>query len=271
MVSLALDSNELAQAHDRVGQRQFEHGKQLIAALRLGPGQLVLDVGCGTGLLSAHVARLVGPSGKVEAVDPLPLRVALCQKKAPANLRAAVGTAEDLSRFPGESFDAVYLNSVFHWLPEKLGPLREALRVLRPAGRIAISTAAADAPHDFERLLREVFQSSDLELAGELPSATTHKVSSGELRQLLEGAGFVDIELELRSFVDHFEDAADVFAFNNASSFGNFLSGLGHEQRALAYALLEARLERRRTTEGIRLERHLSFALAKRPRPPTSH
>jgi ubiquinone/menaquinone biosynthesis C-methylase UbiE len=265
MVSLALDSKELAETYDRVGQRQFNHGKKLISALGLRPGQAVLDVGCGTGLLSAHVARLVGPFGKVEAIDPLPLRVALCNEKAPPNLRAGVGTAEDLSRFADATFDVVFLNSVFHWLPEKLGPLREALRVLKPGGRIGISTAASNVPHDFELLLKEVFRSSDLEEVTEVPSATTHKVSSAELFQLLESAGFVDIELDIKTFVDHFEDTSEVLAFNNASSFGNFLSALRHEERALVHSLLEEQLERRRDQQGIRLERHLSFAIAKRP------
>jgi arsenite methyltransferase len=266
MVSLALDSTQLAETYDRVGERQYNHGKQLISALRVAPGQRVLDVGCGTGLLAAHVAQLVSPSGKVDAFDPLPLRVALASKKAPANLTARVGVAEDLSFYADATFDVVYLNSVFHWLPEKLGPLREALRVLKPGGRIGISTAASDAPHEFEVLLKQVFSSSDLADVEEVPSGTTHKVSSSKLEELLAETGFVHIELEIRSFVDHFEDTEAVIAFNDASSFGNFLSKLTHEQRALTQALLERELERRRTPQGIRLTRNLSFALATRPR-----
>src|SRR5688572_13609511 len=116
MVSLALDSTHLAETYDRVGERQYNHGKQLISALRIAAGERVLDVGCGTGLLAVHVAKLVGPSGKVDAVDPLPLRVALAKKRAPAHLEAAVGAAEDLSAFASGTFDVVYLNSVYHWL-----------------------------------------------------------------------------------------------------------------------------------------------------------
>jgi ubiquinone/menaquinone biosynthesis C-methylase UbiE len=265
MVSLALDSRQLAETYDRVGEHQFNHGKQLVAALRVGVGQRVLDVGCGTGRLAAYLAELVGPAGRVDAVDPLPLRVALAKKKAPANLHAQVGAAEDLSVFEDRSFDVVILNSVFHWLPEKLEPLREALRVLGPQGRIGISTAAADAPHDFEVLLKRVFSSSDLAEVEEIPSGTTHKVSAGELKELLATAGFSGVQLEIKTFVDHFQDTDAVFAFNSASSFGNFLSSLTHEQRALAHALLGEELERRRTPQGIRLERHLSFAIATRP------
>ena len=266
MVSLALDSKQLAETYDRVGERQFNHGKLLIEALRIGAGERVLDVGCGTGLLAAHVAMLVGPSGKVDAIDPLPLRVALAKKRAPSHLEATVGAAEDLSVFPGATFDVVYLNSVYHWLPEKLTPLREALRVLKPGGRIGISTAASDAPHDFELLLRQVFTASDLANVEEIPSGTTHKVSSTVLKEQLITAGFVGVELEIRSFVDHFEDTEAVIAFNKASSFGNFLSKLSHEERALTHALLESELEKRREPQGIRLQRNLSFALASRPR-----
>ncbi len=266
MVSLALDSTHLAETYDRVGERQFNHGKELISALRISAGERVLDVGCGTGLLAVHVAKLVGPSGKVDAVDPLPLRVALAKKRAPAQLEASVGAAEDLSAFATGSFDVVYLNSVYHWLPEKLQPLREALRVLKPGGRIGISTAASDAPHDFEVLLKQVFSSSDLSDVQEVPSGTTHKVSSSALREQLKTAGFEGIELEIKSFVDHFDDTEAVIGFNTASSFGNFLSQLTHEQRALTHSLLERELEKRRDSEGIRLQRNLSFALATRPR-----
>jgi len=55
--------------------QQFEHGKQLLAALDIRPGQKVLDIGTGTGRLAIYVAGLIGPSGRVVGIDPLPTRI----------------------------------------------------------------------------------------------------------------------------------------------------------------------------------------------------
>lgn len=263
MVSLALDSAVLAETYDRVSDRQFNHGKLLIEDLQISPGESVLDVGCGTGRLGAYVAELVGPSGEVAGVDPLPLRVALANGKRSPRFRASVGQAEDLSQFAAGSFDVVFLNSVLHWLPEKLGPLREARRVLKRGGRLGISSAARERPHEFERVLEDVLSSLGLTGTAEALGSTTYKVTSDDLRNTLLLAGFVDPKLQIRSFTDHFADTDDVIAFYLASSFGNFLSNLDPADAARVTSALATELERRRAPEGIRLQRHLIFAVAR--------
>jgi arsenite methyltransferase len=262
MVSLALDTAALAETYDRVSDRQFNHGKLLIEDLAISKGESVLDVGCGTGRLGVYVADLVGPSGNVIGVDPLPLRVQLANQKHRKNFRARVARAEDLSAFPESSFDVVFLNSVLHWLPEKLGPLREARRVLKSGGRIGISTAAKEQPHDFEGVLRKVLSSLDLPDITDVPIGTPYKVTSGDLRSQLLLSGFEAPKLQIRTFVDHFSNAGDVASFNLASSFGNFLSHVGAADGERVRRALSVELERRRTAEGIRLERHLIFAVA---------
>jgi len=153
-VSLELDSRELAATYDVTSTRQFNHGKVLIAALQLKPGQLVLDVGCGTGRLGEYVANIVAPSGRVIGIDPLPLRIELAASKNP-RFEASVGRAEDLSAFASASFDALYSNSVFHWVSDKQTALREAHRVLKAGGRIGVNSADGDRPHQSAALVRE--------------------------------------------------------------------------------------------------------------------
>ncbi|WP_437512137.1 class I SAM-dependent methyltransferase [Sorangium sp. So ce1099] len=263
MVSLALDSAALAETYDRVSDRQFNHGKLLIEDLQVSPGERVLDVGCGTGRLGAHVAELVGPSGDVVGVDPLPLRVELANAKRSPSFRASVGQAEDLSQFAAGSFDVVFLNSVLHWLPEKLGPLREARRVLKRGGRLGISSAVRERPHEFEGVLSGVLASLGLTGTAETSGSTTYKVTSDELKSTLVLAGFPEPKLQIRTFTDHFAATEDVIAFNLASSFGNFLSNFAPADVEKVRKALDAELERRRTPEGIRLQRHLVFVVAR--------
>ena len=96
-VSLTLDNQELAHHYERISvAHQFKAGQILIAELAVASGEHVLDVGCGTGLLAEYVAGLVGPTGAVVGIDPLPLRIALAQQKGRSNLSFKVGTADDL-------------------------------------------------------------------------------------------------------------------------------------------------------------------------------
>src|SRR5215510_10167397 len=108
-ISLTLDTQELAHYYEQISiAHQFKAGQILIEELAIVPGEKVLDVGSGTGLLAEYVAGLVGPTGSVVGIDPLPLRVALAQHKERANLSFKVGTADDLRDFPAASFDVVY-------------------------------------------------------------------------------------------------------------------------------------------------------------------
>lgn len=138
--SMTQDSDTLARDYEQVSaDRQFASGQRLATALAISMGEHVLDVGCGTGLLAEHIANIVGPTDHVLGIDPLPLRIELAQAKARTNLGFAVGNAYDLRSIAPASVDVVCLNAVFHWLPEKFGPMREFARVLRVGGRLGIS------------------------------------------------------------------------------------------------------------------------------------
>lgn len=262
MVSFALDSSDLAGTYDRVSSRQYEHGKLLVLDLGLGPGQRVLDVGCGTGRLSAYVAGLVAPHGIVHGIDPLPFRIEVARQRVRDNLQLSVGSAEDLSAFADATFDVVFLNSVFHWIEDQATALREARRVLKRGGRVGISTATKDAPHDLELVLRRAYERPELATTAIVPSGVPHRVSAPELRSLLSAARFAESSFRVRSFVDFFQTPAEVIEFNLASSFGNFLSALSAEERESALAAFSEELEDARTSQGIRLRRNLIFAVA---------
>ena len=263
-VSLDLDSPELAATYDKVSVRQFNHGKVLIGSLRVKPGERVLDIGCGTGRLGEYVAGLVAPQGEVVGVDPLPLRIDLAARKSP-RFSARVGRAEDLSALEAESFDVVYLNSVFHWVQDKPRALREALRVLKRGGRVGVNSADADRSHQGAALVREAVVEEGLSERDSV-SGSHYRVNAQELLRLLSGAGFADVQVTAHTFVDDVAGADDLFAWSSSSSFGNFLSDLNGDERFRVRERLARKLEALRSPQhGIRLERYLVFATAHKP------
>lgn len=110
----------------------------LLQAAVLAPGEAVLDVACGTGLVTLPAARAVGAAGQVLGVDIADRMVEALQQRAAAaglpQVAAARMDAEQLA-LPDGSVDAVLCALGLMYLPDPAQALREVRRVLRPGGR----------------------------------------------------------------------------------------------------------------------------------------
>jgi arsenite methyltransferase len=264
-LSLLLDTPDLADHYERVSSdRQFKAGQTLIAKLEIARGAHVLDVGSGTGLLAEHVAGIVGPEGNVVGIDPLPLRIQIASRKARSNLSFRVGDARDLHDLPAASFDVVYLNAVFHWLPEKLGPLGEFARVLKPGGRLGISTGQKGG-NTVRAIRRRVLEREPFASQVAPDDDVAHNVSAGELARLLEESGFAIDSLEVQAHQSLHASARAAIEFAQASSFGNFLGRLPEALRESAREQIEAELEALRTPRGIPQSGARIVAIAHKP------
>ncbi|QSR84552.1 class I SAM-dependent methyltransferase [Methylacidimicrobium sp. B4] len=261
----ARESAELAAQYEAVSRPQFIQGKKLVSLLSIEAGDSVLDLGCGTGKLAEYVAKLVGPKGRVIGLDPSPERIAIAEKREAGCLSFRVAGSDDLSSFPSGSFDRIYLNYVFHWIDKQAETLRQIDRLLKPGGRVGISTGSKDQPSRLRKLIRE----SVREALGKVPPGlflSPFRIRAQELRALAEQAGFRIVALQVLPFSDYVKDPAGVVAFLDASSSGRFLSGVGEEKRARIIAVLQRKLARLQTRRGIKMEHPAIFLVAEKPK-----
>ena len=103
-------------------------------------GDAILDLGCGTGELSAYLAELVGPEGKVVGVDPDKERILLAQQchVEIKNLSFVEGSASDFPGIGSESYDIIFCNQVIHWISDKQNVFKNMFESLKIGGKIAI-------------------------------------------------------------------------------------------------------------------------------------
>jgi arsenite methyltransferase len=119
----------------------IEQRRVVRIALALRPGDRVLDVGVGPGLLAAEMADEVGPEGRVCGIDISDSMLAIAASRADITRGPTIelepGSA---GRIPhgAESFDVVVSTQVFEYVDDVAGALDEVRRVLRPAGRVVL-------------------------------------------------------------------------------------------------------------------------------------
>jgi arsenite methyltransferase len=158
------------------------------AVADLHPGEVVLDLGSGAGADVLISARRVAPGGRVIGLDMTEQMLELARRNAAEagvdNVEFVHGYLEDIP-LPDASVDVVISNCVVNLAADKSRVLAEAARVLRPAGRFAVSDVLADEHMD------EATRADVAARTGCIAGALTRAHFSA----LLEAAGMVDVEI----------------------------------------------------------------------------
>jgi SAM-dependent methyltransferase len=228
-----------ASAYQRfMGRYSDKLSHEFARAAGVGPGQHVIDVGCGSGALTVVLAEIVGAEN-VAGVDPSEPFVAEARTRVPgADLR--VGPAESLP-FEDATFDAALSQLVFHFVQDPGKSVAEMRRVTRPGGRVAACvwdmTGGMTMLRSYWDAAREAGATGpdEIERFGGRP---------GQVAQLWRDAGLRDVVDESLTVSADYEDFDELWTsfLGAAGPVGAHVVSLDEQQAAAVSAALHRRV-----------------------------
>ena len=158
---------------ERPERESEEAPSKAIQALEIQPGQVVADIGAGSGYYTVRLAREVGPTGKVYSTDIQPGMLDLLLRNVAKakldNVVPVLGTPDDPKLPPG-SLDLALMVDVYHELGAPQAFIRKLRAALKPNGRLVLLEFRKEDPR--------------------VPIRPEHKMSVAEVRQEFEPEGF---------------------------------------------------------------------------------
>jgi SAM-dependent methyltransferase len=249
------------------------YGIPAMDALHVEAGERVLEIGCGPGTTAVELAARVGPSGEVVAVDISPAMVAAATRRAAAagvtNVRFEAADAQTADL--GGPYDAVYSRFGVMFFADPPAAFANIGSALRSGGRFACSVwnQLGDNPWMFVPTLAAApLLEAELGIPQPGQPGPFSLADPDHVRGLLEGAGFVDIEVEpiagSRLVTDATRDD-DVLALLEVGPLGGAYATADEAQRSAAVEAVLAAIEPFREDAGWRLPGSALKVTARRP------
>jgi ubiquinone/menaquinone biosynthesis C-methylase UbiE len=206
------------------------YARDLVERARpIGASDRILDLGCGTGIVSRILRERLGGAANIVGVDVSRPMIEMARSVAPEiDFREANAMALP---FPDGSFDLVLCQEMLQFVPDRLAALLEVRRVLTPGGRFITSAWRPRSEQPFFEALgrvaeRHLGKSNDARWSLDGPA----------LAQALTDAGFADIRLEIVSFTDRFRE----FSTRMNAMASNFdLTALSEADKERRFAAIE--------------------------------
>jgi ubiquinone/menaquinone biosynthesis C-methylase UbiE len=207
--------------------------EELLSRAGLSPGDRLLDVACGTGIVARLAQRVIADPGGIVGVDASPGMLAVARAVAPA-IDWREGDGARLPLGEGEAFDIISCHQGLQFFPDKTAAIREMRRALAVGGRIAIGTWRPLEETQFVRNLQHVAERH----VGRIVDQRHSLGDADALRTLLADGGFRAIRIETVTHRIRMVNP-EVFARLNAMAVVGMSAAaktMGDEQRAAAIA-----------------------------------
>lgn len=237
--------------------------EDLLRAAALGPGERVLDVGCGTGIVTRLAAEAVGPEGSVTGLDVEPGMLAVARSvTGDPRIEWIEADAESIPH-PDGSFDVVLSQMSLQFVEDPSKALREMRRVLAPGGRLVLNVPGPTSPF-FEPFSRALAEHVDPRAAGFVERVfSLHDVE--ELTALIEGAGFRDVRVDAATKELSLPPPADfLWQYASATPMAGMLAEAGEDARRALEAEVVAAWRDYEVEKGMEVHQRIVVATARR-------
>ena len=228
--------------------------RDLADAAELQSGDRILDVACGTGIVSRHAAGRVGPGGAVTGVDLNPSMLAVAREAA-ASVEPAIDfeqASADALPFADASFDTVICQQGLQFFADRPAALAELARVIRPGGRLALNTCRGLAHQPGYRIITDVLRHHVGVQAAEMIQSPFAFGDPEQIRSLVADAGFGDAHPRIAVWTARFASAEAFLRAETASSpLGELVSQLDADVADALVADLDEALARHTDDDGV--------------------
>jgi ubiquinone/menaquinone biosynthesis C-methylase UbiE len=188
--------------------------------VRPSPGERVLDIACGTGIVARLAKERLGERGHVVGVDISADMLEVARAAGPG-IDWREGDAADLPVGHGEGFDVVICQQGLQFFPDKAAAAREMRRALAAGGRLAVATWRSDDEMPFLRELRRVAERR----LGAIADSRYGFGDAATLDKVLRDAGFDDVRVRTVTRTIRFDDGAPFLRLNTMAFVGMSAAG----------------------------------------------
>jgi ubiquinone/menaquinone biosynthesis C-methylase UbiE len=192
----------------------------LVEAVDLQPAERILDVACGTGIVARRAAARVGPEGEVAGIDINPSMLSLARERAVGIDPPIRWKESDAAQLPfaDASFDVVLCQQGLQFFGDRPAALAEMLRVVRPEGRLGLSTCRAIEHQPGYAVLADAVTRHVGVRAGTVIRSPYAVGEAEDLRALVGKAGFHDLHLRIAVWSVRFSSPETLLRAETASS-----------------------------------------------------
>lgn len=238
--------------YKQASRHQKEWGNNLICQLHLHGDEAVLDLGCGDGILSEQISRLV-PNGRVVGIDASNGMLQTAKKLEKDNLSFIQMDINDMN-FSNE-FDIIFSNAALHWVLNHSLLLNNSFHALKKGGSIHWNFAGDGTCTTFYDVVRTKMRNPQYASYFQDFTWPWFMPSKNQYKALIDSVGFSEVEIVEENKDRYFSDADEMIRWIDQPSIVPFIKYIPNDRKeAFRQDVIQSMIERTKQTDGTCFE-----------------